>query len=237
MGDRSALYNYDALWREVYGDIQLYGPGHRHLCRLAAQWLNTLSYRSVVDVGCGMGHHYRLLTKQRPDIAYLGVDIAESALDRARSQTPGSYRRHDIERAPLEGQWDLVFCSLVLEHLHDDAAALRHLRAMTRQHVFLTSIAGDFERYRPWEESQGHLRNYAVGELEDKVNAAGFHVTKTMYWGYPFYSPLVRLAQNVSRVGTGAYTWRTRLIAHTLNALYYLNSSRRGDVIYVLASV
>jgi SAM-dependent methyltransferase len=227
--------DYDEVWETVYGDIQEHGPVHRHLTRLVRRELGRLDYGSVMDVGCGPAHNYELLAEGR-SVRFAGVDISAVAVDQARSRRPGSFAVSDIQDVALEGQWDLVYCSLVLEHLPDDEAALRNMRPGVSKHLLLTTIGGNFERYRPWEERMGHVRNYRRGELEAKVEAAGFRVERVFYWGFPFYSPIVRLLQNRSGVGTGEFSRGARLIASILNLVYFFNSSRRGDVIVLLAS-
>lgn len=230
-----AQHDYDEIWSEVYGDIQEHGPVHRHLQRLVKREIEPLAYTSVLEVGCGPGHNLPMLTHGRHIERIGGMDISEVALSTARDRFDGTFILGDIQHTPLEGQWDLVFCSLVMEHLPDDLAALRHMRPAVGNHLLLTTIAGDFERYRSWEDRMGHVRNYARGELEEKLEATGFRVIRSTYWGWPFYTPLVRTVQNRSAVGTGEFNAATRLIASATWLLYHLNSHRRGDVLVTLA--
>ncbi len=230
-------YDYNQLWTEVYGDIQRCGPGHHHLRRILRRFLQSIEYATVLEVGCGIGHNGALLTKNGLVPHFDGIDISEKAIERARAASPGRFWVCDIQRECIPGQWDLVVCSLVLEHLHNDDGALAQLRKMTGRYLLLASIAGNFERYRPWEESQGHVRNYAPGELERKVEAAGFTLRKTLYWGFPFYSPIARTLQKNQTAGIGRFTWTARLAAFIFKYLYYLNSHRRGDMVFILAEV
>jgi trans-aconitate methyltransferase len=164
------------------------------------------------------------------------MDISGEALARARRRLPGAEFWHgDIQAEAPPGTWDLVYCSLVLEHLPDDTTALANLRAVTGGHLLLTTIAGNFNRYRAWEDRMGHVRNYRRGELEQKLETAGFDVAYAIYWGAPFYSPLGRLAQNRTAVGTGSFGLAARLLSQLLYGLYFLNSRRRGDVLVILA--
>jgi hypothetical protein len=165
-----------------------------------------------------------------------GVDVSEEALRRARERVDGDFHLLDIQAGRLGGSWELVFSSLVLEHLPDDTRALENMRAMARRWLVLTTIAGDFERYRPWEEQMGHVRNYGRGELESKVEAAGFSVERAVYWGFPFYSPLARRLQNGMR-SQPSYGLGSRIAAEVLHAAYFLNSRRRGDLLMLVARV
>lgn len=233
----SAGYDYNAIWRDVYGDMQDRGPTHRHLRRLLAGLLAGLEYRSALEVGCGAGHNFPLLLEGAGGECELaGLDVSREALGRAGALFEADLREQDIERGHLEETWDLVLCSLVLEHLVDDSSALRNMREMTGRDLILTTIAGDFERYRPWDEQMGHLRNYRRGELERRVTEAGFIVVRSIYWGYPFYSPMARLLQN-RMTASAEHDKATGVAARLMYWLYWLNSSRRGDILILHASV
>jgi SAM-dependent methyltransferase len=226
--------NYDDVWNQAYGEMQDRGPVHLHMRRLLQRVLRPLEYRSVVDVGCGAGHNLPLLCAGRSLERVTGVDVSEEALSRARARSDADFRLLDIEQGKLDGTWDLVFSSLVLEHLPDDRAALRNMRAMCGRHLVVTTIAGDFERYRAWDEQMGHVRNYARGELERKLRDAGFAVREAIYWGRPFYTPVARTLQN-RMTSEPEFTPAARALAWLMHKLYYLNSSRRGDVLIARA--
>jgi len=229
--------DYDEVWSHIYGDMQHCGPVHRHLRRIVNQILGQLDYRSVLDVGCGMGHNLLLLSKERVLLRRAGIDISAVAIERARQVVDAEFWQIDIQKNTVESLWDLVLSSQVLEHLPDDVAALRNLRKMTGKYLLVTTMAGDFERYRAWEELMGHVRNYQQGELEQKLASTGFKVRKTIYWGFPFYSPMARKLQNLSKAGTGQLSASMRFLASVLYWLYYLNSHQRGDLLIVLAEV
>lgn len=234
--DATAPLSYDDVWKDVYGDMQEVGPTHRHMRRLLRRILAGLDYDSALEVGCGAGHNFPLLRHEGSHVRLTGLDVSEEALRRARERVEGEFRLGDIQSDRLEGTWDLVFSSLVLEHLPDDTAALAHMRAMAGRWLVLTTIAGDFERYRPWEEQMGHVRNYRRGELESKVEAAGFSLERVIYWGFPFYSPLARRLQNGMR-SEPSYGLASRIAAEAMHVLYFLNSRRRGDLLILVARV
>ena len=226
--------DYDRMWGEVYGDLQEYGPTHRHMARLMRMTLALLEYASVLDVGVGFGHNLPALTEGRRIERLAGIDVSERALEHVRAGWDGSFTRLDITSGRLPETYDLVCCALVLEHLHDDEAALANMRAMTAGHLLVVTIAGDFERYRRWEEQVGHVRNYSHGELERKLARAGFELRETVYWGFPLYSPVVRTLQN--RMPARRELSRSaRLAARILYPLFFLNSRRRGDLLLALA--
>lgn len=228
--------DYDRIWDNVYGDIQDIGPTHRHLQRILKQILASLDYQSVLDVGCGFGHHLPLLTEGRLLKSVAGIDVSKRAIAHVRQSFHGSFHRLDIQKQKLDERWDLVFSSLLLEHLDDDLAALRQMRAMTGKYLLLATMSGPFERYKRWEQKMGHVRNYRTGELETKLEQAGFSVEKAIYWGFPFYSPMARLLQNRMQAKR-ELGMVPRLIAKLLYYLYFLNCSKKGDLLIILAHV
>jgi SAM-dependent methyltransferase len=232
MADKAA--DYDRVWDEVYGDLQDIGPTHRHMHRIMRRLLRPLGYASVLDVGVGFGHNLPVLTAGRRIERLAGVDVSERAIEHVRGHFDGEFQRLDIETGPLDGTYDLVCCALVMEHVADDESALRNMRAMTSRYLLIVTIGGDLERYAPWEQQMGHVRNYARGELEHKLSTAGFEVLRTVYWGFPFYSPLSRMLQN-RMTATSELPASARAIARLLYAIYFLNSSRRGDLVVALA--
>jgi SAM-dependent methyltransferase len=226
--------DYDRLWEEVYGDLQDLGPAHRHMIRLMRRLLEPLEYRTVLDVGVGFGHNLPVLTAGRTIERLAGVDISQLAVDHVAERWTGAFHRLDITASALPETFDLVCCALVLEHLEADRAALENLRAMTGRHLLLTTIGGAYERYRPWEEQVGHVRNYAPGELEAKLADAGLRAERFIRWGFPLYTPLVRWLQNRMTVSR-ELSRGSRLIARVLYPAFFLNSTRRGDLLVVLA--
>jgi hypothetical protein len=107
---------------------------------------------------------------------------------------------------------------------------------MTGHYLLLATIGGNYNRYRKWDEKMGHVRNYTMPELESKLNKVGFKVVKSIQWGFPFFSPIGRLLQNIKpEMGIGKYGLATKIVSELLYWLGFLNSSKRGDLLIVLA--
>jgi len=230
-----AVPDYDKIWTTVYGDVQEYGSAQRHMRRILRHLLRSIEYHSVLDVGCGLGHELPMLCEGR-QVRVAGLDISSWAIQRVRKTWGKDFYQMDIQEGHLNERWDLVYSSLLLEHLTDDFAALTNMRLMTKKYLLVATMAGDFERYKKWELQVGHVRNYCVGELEAKVERAGFTVRRVIYWGFPFFSPSGRILQNFMKVRS-KFGIMTRLIAEIMYGLYFFNSHSRGDLIIILASV
>lgn len=65
MNSQERVSEYDQLWTNLYGDMQNFGPVHRHMRRILRSMMRTIEYNSFLDVGCGLGHNLELLCEGR----------------------------------------------------------------------------------------------------------------------------------------------------------------------------
>ena len=94
-----------------------------------------------------------------------------------------------------EERWDLAFLLDVLEHLHDDVAALRQIRSALRPGGFLIVTTPALERFRtPIDDMSHHVRRYSRADLATRAAAAGFELVTSRYFMF-FLSPLLLLSR------------------------------------------
>ena len=228
-----AAYNHG--WETEWDDMKKYGPFSRHLRRLLMETLQPLAFTSVLDVGCGQGALLTDLQAAFPHIQAHGTDVSTSAVNLAQARVSGGrFWVLDATQEHLDKKFDLVVCSDVLEHIQDDTAVLHNLAQMTGKYLLIATVQG---RMRPSEVKVGHVRNYAYGELVQKVEHSGLAVLQVIEWGFPFYSPLYRnvLEMTDAKGTTGEFGLSRKLLSQLLYGLFQLNSSKRGDEILVLA--
>ncbi len=226
--------SYDQLWQTTWGDMQHFGPVHRHSLENLVRTVSVLDVRSVLDVGCGSGENLAALaTSGRYDLT--GADVSHEALNLARKRVSSArLLTLDVQREALPEQFDLVISLQVVEHLLDDMSALLNITRMARKFVFISTMQG---RMRPSEIAIGHVRNYSAVELQRKIELAGLEVLEIRGWGFPFYSPLYRSLTEWLPGGPpgGKIGASGRFAANALYHLYKLNWPGRGDVINALA--
>ncbi len=229
-------FNYDVDWNTEWNDMKKYGPTSRHTRRFTKQLMRPLNFKSVLDVGCGQGSLLAELLTEFPEIEPTGVDISDSAVELARLKVPnGQFSVLDIVKDRLNKSFDLVICIDVLEHIPDDLSALSNIAYMTDKYLLVSSIQGRMRHFEA--EAVGHIRNYGQGELVQKIEKTGLKILDIVEWGFPFYSPLYRnfLELTGARGTTGEFSLIRRMISSILYYILFLNSSKRGDEIFVLA--
>jgi SAM-dependent methyltransferase len=137
----------------------------------------------VLEVGAGTGAMTRFLYGGREII--VATDRETPYLDRLRN----AFRRRvgivvepldiDSDSALALGHYnfDTVLLINVLEHSHDDLAALRRAHALLQPGGRIVVFApADPSLYGTLDRGVGHLRRYERAELESKLRDAGFEV-------------------------------------------------------------
>jgi SAM-dependent methyltransferase len=111
---------------------------------------------SVLDVGCGLGDAIPVWHRRYPQAKLFGSDIAQMAVDRC-AETYGSlanFFRASFEE--IQGYWDVIFCSNVLEHFEQHLEIAELLLGLCRILYVMT----------PYRETRnGHLLAPALGEF------------------------------------------------------------------------
>jgi trans-aconitate methyltransferase len=228
---------YDDLWAAGWDDTRLYGPMARHSRRLFKLLAADLSPKSILDVGCGEGSLLSTLMTEHVGAKGTGLEVSDHAIALAQRVTPtATFKNCDVATNALDESFDLVVSADVVEHIADDFTAIKNMAAMTAPggRLIISTLQG---RMRNFERQVGHVRNYELGELEEKIRSAGLTIERVVAWGWPFYSPLYRdLLDVMDNKGTmGRFGLVRKTICHALYALFMLNRSTKGDYIFVRA--
>jgi len=107
----------------------------------------SLAGRAVVDVGCGGGLLSEAMARKGARV--VGLDMADDLLRVAQlhgleAGVSVEYRHEPAEQHAIEhaGQYDVVTCMEMLEHVPDPASAMRALATLARPggHVFVSTL-------------------------------------------------------------------------------------------------
>lgn len=128
-------------------------------------------HSSVVDVGCGFGNLLNLVAADYRNTSLLGTDFSESKIDHLRAVYPHiHFKVHNIYDA-LEGTFDLIVCTEVLEHLlYPRKALVRLVEALNSNgKVFITVPNGRLDTFN------GHINFWSLESwnvfLEENITA------------------------------------------------------------------
>lgn len=126
---------------------------------------------SLVEVGVGDGG---LVDSLPAHERYVGLDLDGDILAEARRRNPGTeYIEADVADAatlePLRSvEIDTVLCFNVIEHIEDDASAVRNMAALLRPGGHLLLLAPALEAlYTDLDRLAGHVRRYRRKGLRD----------------------------------------------------------------------
>jgi SAM-dependent methyltransferase len=133
----------------------------------------------ILDVGCGTGATSASLRRFGP---VLGMDVGSEALSRAR-QRGLLVTRSSATRLPVRGgAFDVVVALDVLEHLDDDAAALREIReALEPGGALLATVPAYPFLWSSHDVALGHRRRYLRRQLIERLRDTGFELELCSY--------------------------------------------------------
>jgi SAM-dependent methyltransferase len=135
----------------------------------------------VLEVGCGTGNFTQTLLDRE---AVIAIDHEPACVSRLAERFPGQPNLHARVASPCEDSFrelahfrlDSVVCLNVLEHIEDDAAALRNMAAILPGGCVIVLLLPAFPAlYGPIDRNLEHFRRYSVASL--KRLAAGAHLT------------------------------------------------------------
>lgn len=182
--------NYEELWGKEWLELQRIGPltrtNHRLIVKMIEKYC--LPNARLLDVGCGNGALLAKLSSRFPSLSLTGVEGSEQAV----ASAPGSIRRslfqQDITNGfRLEaGDFDVVTCAEVLEHLSDYHLALQSIVDHTRigGHVLIT-VPHSMRYWSQVDEFAGHYRRFEYRDLKDELKDYGLNPIRYFTWGFP----------------------------------------------------
>ena len=152
-------------WERLYQHGGTSGPGsYGELAAFKADVMNEIvsqnGIQTVIEFGCGDGNQLRHM--RYPN--YLGVDVAQSAVERCRElHKDDPTKRFSVIRADGEyGQFDMAISLDVIYHLVEDSVFESYMRsvcaAATRVVVFYSSNGDPLNGAVSWSPHVRHRR-------------------------------------------------------------------------------
>lgn len=198
------LMELDARLYELHGEAACAANGGLHPKHLLTRYHDFFVERiargeRVADLGSGVGA-LACSIASRSGASVVGMDLSEKnlGLARARAREAGlgdraMFAKGDITRDRLDGAFDVVVLSNVLEHLKERPGLLRMWREWYGAKRFLIRVpAFDREWRVPFKKGLGvewrldptHETEYSLEALEGEMREAGLRLTHaTARWG------------------------------------------------------
>jgi hypothetical protein len=159
----------------------------KNLCSLVPP---SLSFGSVVEIGCAMGILLNEVAGSLKIDKRTGVDIASENIKLASSLFPksnfynGTLEDFILSQNIPAGQKisDLVILSDIVEHIPDDSEFMRSVSAMTTYVLFnlpLEKCLRNRNRKYGTDDPSGHLRNYDKADADYLAVSSGFDIVKS----------------------------------------------------------
>ncbi len=152
--------------------------------RYAASLVRKHGFKSILDIGCGVGVKLALLHREKSDARIVGVD-QPSAVDYCKKHLPfGEWYSDDFEnpRLDLDVNADLVIAADVIEHLVNPNCLLDYARRRMKSDGLLLLSTPD--RDRLWGQGMmrspnpSHVREWAALEFRSYLQSRGFLMLK-----------------------------------------------------------
>jgi SAM-dependent methyltransferase len=146
--------------------------------------------RRVVEVGCGLGNFTGMLLDRD---AVITVDSEPACVERLKERYPNRGNLHVFAcdagspefRSLARFRADSCVCLNVLEHIEDDAEALRAMASVLTPGGAIALLVPAFQvLYGPIDKNLGHYRRYSRRSIIQLAEAAGLRVRKAHYMNF-----------------------------------------------------
>ena len=145
--------------------------------------------KRVLDIGCAMGGYGKRLKELRPEIFLIGVE-QNPLLAQSADPYYDKVIRCPVEEADLTGNFDLVNCGDILEHLQDPWGMLNRIHSLLRDEGFLVAsvpnvgywsivrnlMRGAFQYIPSGLLCATHLRWFTESSIRKALEKAGFSI-------------------------------------------------------------
>ena len=173
----------------------------------------------ALDVGTSTGGNLRLLRELGfRDVT--GIDASENALRFCRDKGLGPVELGDVCRLPFpDGSFQLVLATDVIEHVDDDALALREIaRVLAPGGKALITVPAFPALWGLQDEQAHHKRRYRLRPLAARIAASGLKPLAGYYFNFILFLPIWAARRAIALLGIRLES-EAELNAPALNAI------------------
>jgi len=162
---------------------------------------NRIEGHQILDIGCGSG----LMLNALERIGKVsGMDMSDEAISFSREIFDGTVKKGSLpDNVPYEGEkFSLVTALDVIEHIDDDCAALKAIRAtMVDGGWAVITVPACMFLWSEHDVLNEHKRRYTREELQIKLIESGFKIERISYFNSFLFPAIgfVRLFNKIFR--------------------------------------
>jgi len=221
-------------------------PANRFRYELIAGEIERLSIgpRRTLDCGCGDGSLLSVVSGRLCCGELHGMDVAANVPLHKSGLAAVQFQQQDLGKpvpASQHGQYDLVLCSEVIEHVASDEIVLENLARLAKPGGFIVLSTQSGAIYKT-EQFLGHLRHYKREDLAARLERYGTRIVKSYLCGWPWLN-LQKIAAHTfqsavqkSIVQAASLSAPVRILFFVLYYLYKFSSRSHGPQIVIVAS-
>lgn len=159
---------------------------------------------TVLEVGCGQG---ALGARLASRYGYVGVEPDATSFEVARRRVEaagGRVYRGTVADVP-DGRFDVVCAFEVLEHIDDDAGAVREwTRRVAPGGALILSVPAGPERFGASDRAVGHCRRYTRDGIVALLAEVGVGDVSAVHYGWPLGFVTEAVRNRIVVLGGGA---------------------------------
>lgn len=129
LADINEYFKVNGAWEQ--------NNGPRQTLLFARSFDQVITFReqnfTLLDVGCALGQAAAFFAHRYPEAAISAIDISDKAISRANEQYGDSVQFFTGDIARLDGEYNVIYCSNVLEHFYDFTQKTRTLAACCKR--------------------------------------------------------------------------------------------------------
>ena len=172
-----------------------YDLGRERIYQLAGAWIASLQPKTALDIGTAYGTLAYILSKI--NIKVTATDIMDLHSRKMFKSRKIDFKKHNIETDKLDGSYDVVVLTDVLEHLcYNPLPVMKKLRSVCKKGLLLSTPAREMDfvcegkwkdevswrqipEYKKYKFIDGHHHTYYLWELDDLLKESGFRIIES----------------------------------------------------------
>lgn len=145
----------------------------------------------ILDIGSSTGTNLRMLGEMG-FTQFEGMDMSDEAIRWCAHKGLGKVTKGDVCAIPFpDGSFDLVLATDIIEHVDDDAGALREITRITKPGgKVLITVPAFQSLWGLQDDVSHHKRRYRARQVMNLVGAANLRPRRAFHFNYILFLPI-----------------------------------------------